>query len=127
MAFAWFVLTDSDNEAAGAPSRTEAWQTVQSGGVEVDIPASWQLRDMSGCEVRFANVWAPSNVSGCSWAGGLAFYNSATFDPASGPGVQRVNSADEPDWGGYTTVGAVVVYTSDNSQEVVRRILDSAR
>jgi hypothetical protein len=82
---------------------------------------------MSDCEVRFANVWAPPNVTGCSWAGGLAFYNSATFDPALGPGVQHVSSSDEPEWGGYTTVGSVVVYASDDSQQVVQRVLDSAR
>ena len=72
-------------------------------------------------------VWAPPEVNGCDWAGGMAFYGSSTFDPAHRPGVKRVESQDEPEWGGYTYVGDFAVYASTDDREVVKRVLQSAR
>ena len=60
--------------------------------------------------------------------GGGRFYASATFDPATGPGVHVVEPTEGlPDggWGGYVTPGDLAVYAQDVDAEVVRRILRS--
>lgn len=113
-----------------APDRSDGqvavgWQTIEYQDVKVDIPASWVPLDMSACEFQF-EVWTAPGVESCDWAGGVAFYGSATFDPAQGPGVRRVESEDEPKWGGYTYAGDLVIYAGSDDREVVTRVLRSA-
>lgn len=128
LAAAWLWLrgeTAVQGEVVGSSS-SSAWKTLEYRGVQVDVPSSWERLDMDDCEFQF-EVWAPPEVNGCDWAGGMAFYGSATFDPANGPGVERGESRDEPDWGGYTYAGDFAVYASDNDRKVVQRVLRSAR
>lgn len=116
---------DADHAEVVSGSATSAWKTIEYRGVRVDIPASWEPRDMDDCEFRF-EVWAPPEVDGCAWAGGMAFYGAATFDPPRGPGVERVESHDEPEWGGYTLAGDFAVYAAADDRTVVERVLQSA-
>src|SRR4051812_16583044 len=71
--------------AAHAPGSV----TVEYSGVRVDVPRDWKRVDVRGCALRSPR-WAPPGSHRCSAAGGVAFYGSATFDPAYGPGVRRV-------------------------------------
>jgi hypothetical protein len=124
-AWLWLGHRDADHaEVVSAPAGS-AWKTIEYRGVRVDIPASWEPLDMDGCEFQW-EVWTPPEVDGCEWAGGVAFYGSATFDPVDGPGVKPVESRDEPGWGGYTYAGDFAVYASTDDRAVVERVLQSA-
>ena len=122
----WVSGEDAVHAEVVGSSSPSAWKTLEYRGVQVDIPASWELLDMDDCEFQF-EVWGPPEMDGCDWAGGVAFYGSATFDPAHGPGVKRGESRDEPDWGGYAYAGAFAVYVSDDDRTVVQQVLRSAR
>jgi hypothetical protein len=123
--WAWFGHRDADHAEVVTDPATSAWKTIEYQGVQVDIPASWEPLDMENCEFQ-VEAWAPPEVDGCDWAGGMAFYGSATFDPAHGPGVKRVRSRDEPEWGGYKYAGDFAVYASTDDRAVVERVLQSA-
>jgi hypothetical protein len=112
-------------ETVGGSSRP-GWVTIEFHGVRVEIPASWKRSDRDDCEFM-SEVWAPPGSRSCTWAGGVAFYDSATFDPAQGPGVRRPGSRAEPEWGGYTYAGDLAVYASDHDRETVLRVLQSAQ
>jgi hypothetical protein len=120
----WLARDDGGAEVVG-DSSYPGWTTIRYEGVEVDVPASWERSDRDDCEFKF-EVWAPTGSTGCQWGGGVAFYSSATFDPAHGPGVRRTESRDEPAWGGYTYAGDFAVWVSDDDRETVRRVLQSA-
>jgi hypothetical protein len=121
----WFSRDEGGAEVVG-DSPHQGWMTIQYQGVRVDIPASWERSDMDDCEFQF-EVWAPPESQGCKWADGMAFYGSATFDPAQKPGVRRTNSRNQSEWGGYTYAGDFAVYASDDDRETVLRVLQSAR
>jgi hypothetical protein len=123
-AWLWLGRGDDDHAEVVSDPATSEWKTIEYRGVQVDIPASWEPLDMDNCEFQF-EVWAPPET-GCDWAGGVAFYGSATFDPAHGPGVQRVTSPNEPEWRGYTFAGDFAVYASTDDRDAVERILQSA-
>jgi hypothetical protein len=104
-------------------------KSIEYEGVEIDIPADWERWDMGGCEFQFER-WGPPGQSACaSDATSVAFYDAATFDPAHGPGVRRIETAgtDSPDWAGYVDAGSSVVYARDEDRAVVQGILRSAR
>ena len=121
----WFNRGDGGAEVVGDAAHP-GWMTIRYQGVRVDIPASWERSDMGACEFQF-EVWAPPESKSCEWADGMAFYGSATFDPAQKPGVRRTKSRDQPDWGGYTYAGDFAVYAADDDRETVLRVLRSAR
>ena len=120
----WLARDDGGAEVVGDSSHP-GWTTIEYEGVRVDIPASWERSDRSDCEFQF-ELWAPPGSRGCTWVGGVAFYASATFDPARGPGVVRTESRGEPEWGGYAYAGDFAVYAADDDRETVARVLKSA-
>ena len=125
-AFAFYASRDPRAEVvedAGAPV---GWKVIDYEGVHVAIPADWDRLDQGDCEFRFER-WAAPGTKACAVAGGVAFYGSATFDPADGPGVRRNKAQDEPRWGGYAYAGKFAVYASDDERAVVRKILASAK
>jgi hypothetical protein len=104
------------------------WKTIEYEGVRVDIPGSWERSDMGECEFQFER-WGPPGLPPCEADAGVAFYGSATFDPAHRPGVRRTETSgpEGPDWGGYVYAADFAVYASDGDRDVVKQILDSAR
>ncbi len=81
---------------------------------------------MSECEFEFES-WARPDSPPCDFEGGAAFYGSATFDPAHGPGVRRTTENGTATWDGYVYAGDFAVYASDSDRDLVREVLDSAR
>ena len=119
LAALWYV----GRGGAHVVAETSGWKTIEYEQVRVEIPASWERLDQGGCEFEF-EVWASPGTDPCSWSGGVAFYGSATFDPAHGPGIRR---DDDTSWAGYAYAGEFAVYVGDDDRAVVRRILASAR
>src|SRR3954454_1535999 len=109
-----------------AESPQPGWKTIQYHSVRVDILSAWERTDMDDCEFEFEH-WAPPGAADCGMHGGLAFYASATFDPAHGPGVIRTEDPQRVRWGGYTLTGRFAVYVSDGDRGLVRRVLSSTR
>jgi hypothetical protein len=124
--FLWYAAERDHHAKVVAESSTPGWKTIEYQGVNVDIPVAWEPVDMDDCEFQFEQ-WAPPNSRECGLDGGVAFYGSATFDPALGPGVRRTNSTDSPTWGGYAYAGDFAVYASDDDRDLVQKILKSAR
>jgi hypothetical protein len=120
----WYVTSDDGAEVVAESQ--PGWKTIQYQGVRLDIPSAWDRSDMSGCDFEFEH-WAPPGAAGCGTDGGVAFYASATFDPAHGPGIRRSDDSHGGSWGGYTDVGQFAVYVSDPDREVVKRVLNSTR
>lgn len=120
-----YVTIHDDGAEVVAESSQPGWKTIQYEGVRVDIPSAWDRSHMGGCEFEFEH-WAPPGAAGCGMDGGVAFYASATFDPAHGPGIRRFEGS-QGGWGGYTVAGGFAVYVSDADPEVVKRILSSSR
>src|SRR4051794_14025626 len=74
--------TDHDGaEVVTNPAARSGWKTIEYRGVRVDIPQSWERSDRDGCEFHFEH-WGPPGSAGCASEEGVAFYYSATFDPA---------------------------------------------
>jgi len=125
--FVWFrTASDPRSEVVGdSPSRA-AWKTVEYEGVQIDIPSGWERLETDDCEFQFER-WARPDSPPCDFEEGAAFYGSATFDPAHGPGVRRTTENGTPAWGGYTVVGDFAVYASYGDRDLVRDVLASAR
>ena len=124
---------EADGDGAEQPrSRTtgttdDGWRVVAYDTVTLEVPPAWGFLDTSGCEFA-AEHWGPDGVDPCSSGVGLWFYGSATFDPATGPGVHKEPPSDAlPDggWAGYVTRVDVAVYAVDLDRELVRRVLRS--
>jgi hypothetical protein len=123
----WFRAGGNPHsEVVGDSPSRDGWKTVEYDGVRVDIPSAWERVDTGHCEFR-AERWAPPDSPPCDAEEGVAFYRSATFDPAHGPGVGRASENGEPAWGGYTYAGDFAVYASDGDRAVVHDVLASAR
>jgi hypothetical protein len=122
--FAWYAARDSHAEVVAEPSTPHGWKTIEYHGVRVDIPGSWEPTDTDDCEFKFEH-WTPPSSPECTFDGGVAFYASATFDPAHGPGVRRTETGS-PTWGGYAYAGEFAVYASDKDRALVQRVLSSA-
>lgn len=84
--YLWRAARDSHADVVTASSG--GWKTIEYEGVRVDIPASWKPADTDDCEFEFEH-WVPPGSPDCGFDGGVAFYRSATFDPAHGPGVRQ--------------------------------------
>ena len=121
----WYVTIEDDGAEVVAESPQPGWKTIQYRGVRVDIPSAWDRSHMGGCEFKFEH-WAPPGAAGCGMDGGVAFYASATFDSAHGPGIRRSEDS-QGGWDGYTVAGQFAVYVSDADPDVVNRILNSSR
>jgi hypothetical protein len=126
-ALLWYVTVNDGGAEVVAESPQPGWKTIEFQGVRVDIPSAWERSDMDGCEFEFEHWAPPPGAADCGMEGGVAFYASATFDPAHGPGVRRTEDKQGAAWGGYTDAGQFAVYASDNERDVVVRVLDSAR
>ena len=114
------------SEVVGASPTREDWKTIEYDGVRVDIPAFWGRLEMSDCEFQF-EIWARPDSAPCDFEGGAAFYGSANFDPAFGPGVvRRTTENGIRTWGGYVLKGDLAVYASDQDRELVHDVLASA-
>lgn len=108
-------------------SASDDRQTISYDGVRVTIPQAWERLDLDSCEFEF-ETWGPPSEDPCGPDVGVAFYPSATFDPATGPGAHRVTDgrADDPEWAGYKLAGDEwAVDVQDDSEDVVRRVLAS--
>jgi hypothetical protein len=127
-AAAWLDRGDSGAEVVAGSIR-HGQKTIDYRDVRVAIPADWHRSDMDGCEFRVEH-WAAPQAHECGVGSGLAFYASATFDPAHGPGIVRQGNAtggDGSSWAGYVDAGDVVVYVAHTEREVVQQVLDSVR
>jgi hypothetical protein len=105
----------------------DGWQQVTYRGVDLEVPPGWTRLDTADCSFVVEH-WGPADLDPCADDAGLWFYASATFDPATGPGVHTAPASEDlPDggWAGYVTRGDVVVDVADADQAVVRRILQS--
>jgi hypothetical protein len=126
------LFTEEPPEHGPAVSRTtgttdDGWKQVTYRGVDLEVPPSWERLDMTDCDSS-PERWGPAELDPCAPDAGLWFLESATFDPATGPGVHTAPaSVNLPDggWTGYVTRGDVVVNVADPDQDVVRRILQS--
>lgn len=125
--FLWFRATSEPrSEVIGDSPSRDGWKTVEYKGVRIDVPSSWERLDTSDCEFKFER-WTRPGSDSCEYADGAAFYVSATFDPAFGPGVRRTAENGTRIWGGYAYAGDFAVYASDPDRDVVRGVLESAR
>jgi hypothetical protein len=124
-ALLWYAIRHEGGAQVVAESTKPGWKTIQYDDVRVTIPSAWERSDMDDCEFEFEQ-WAPPDSEDCKMFAGVAFYASATFDPARGPGVGRTEARGEPDWGGYTYAGEFAVYASDDDREIVQQVLRSA-
>jgi hypothetical protein len=122
----WYVNVHHGGAQVVAQSPQPGWKTIQYQGVRVDIPSAWKRTDMNDCEFEFEH-WGPPGAADCGMHGGLAFYASATFDPAYGPRVIRTEDPQRVRWAGYTDTGQFAVYVSDSDRGLVRRVLNSTR
>lgn len=115
------------NELTSPSAEVDGPQTVlmEYSGVEVKVPSTWERLDTSACEFGF-DRWGPPESDPCNYVEGVAFYGSALFDPATGPGVNRTKENGTPGWGGYVLRGDWAVYGFSWDRGVVRGILDSA-
>ena len=84
LAALWYV----GRGGADVVAESSGWKTIEHEQVRVEIPESWERLDQGDCEFEL-EVWAPPGTAPCSWSGGVAFYGSATFDPAHRPGIWR--------------------------------------
>lgn len=123
------VLWSAIRHEAGAEVVDESpqpgWRTIKFEDVRVTIPAAWERSDMDDCEFQFEH-WGPPGSARCGVATGVAFYRSATFDPAHGPGVERTEAPGDSAWGGYTYAGDFAVYVAADDRGIVQRALKSA-
>jgi len=105
----------------------DGWQVVSYLGVTVEVPPGWARLDMGFCG-ESTERWGPADLDPCATDLGLWFLASATFDPATGPGVHAAPASDnlpQGGWAGYVTRGKVVVNVAGPDQNVVRRVLQS--
>lgn len=124
--FGYQAVSYSGADVVSDSSPQPGWKTIEFHSVRVDIPSGWERWDLDDCEFHFEH-WGPPGSSACESGRGVAFYGSATFDPANGPGVRRTETTGGGAWEGYVDVGEYVVYTSDDDRNVVETVLDSAR
>ena len=105
------------------------WKTIEYRSIQVQVPAGWERSDRDHCEFRFEH-WGPPEPGGCDSDEGVAFYYSATFDPAHGPGLRRAGPLGTSDasWGGWISGSDDYdVYAAAPRRHVVEGVLDSVR
>lgn len=119
---------EPDHTAVTDPGLTSdaSSQTLERDDVRVEAPAGWRRFD---CANGF-EVYGPGEEDACRYRTALAFYSSATFDAATGPGVitrQEGTSGREDGWGGYITANDWAVWVVTGERDLTRRILASVR
>jgi hypothetical protein len=128
------LVTEEPPDHQAAASRVtgttdDGWQVVTYRGLHLVVPPSWRRLDMDACDGDLPQErWGTAELDPCAPDAGLWFLASATFDPATGPGVHTApvsESLPEGGWAGYVTRGDVVVDVADADEAVVRRILQS--
>ena len=125
--FGYQAASYSGADVVSDSSAKAGWKTIEYQGIRVDIPAGWERWDLDDCEFQFEH-WGPPGSSVCTSGAGVAFYGSATYDAAHGPGIRRAAATGRGGaWEGYVDVGEFVVYTSDDDRDVVEALLNSAR
>jgi hypothetical protein len=105
----------------------DGWQRLSYGELRLEVPPGWSRLDMTECESAIEH-WGAPDTDPCADDLGLWFFASAVFDPATGPGVHRVDPSDSlptGGWAGYVTRGDTVVDVADLDEAVVRRVLQS--
>lgn len=105
--------------AVADPSTSDVWHAETHNGVEILLPADWTAVD---CPSASWIVFGPPD--GCAKQVGVAFYDSAVFDPAYGPGEVRQERSTGA-WGGHVNVGDTAVWVSATMRSITLRILDS--
>jgi hypothetical protein len=116
-------------QAATEFGKRGGWKTIEYQRIRVDVPADWEGAEMDGCEFPVER-WVPPGSPACEPdAAGVAFYGSATFDPAFGPGVRRAeaNGTNASAWAGYVYAGDFAVHASNADRDLVEEVLGSAR
>lgn len=116
------VVDDSPAGVSGISTKTLEYE-----GIRVDVPSSWVRMDLGEFELPH-EMWGPPVQNPCHAETGASIYASATFNPATGQGVHRVDGTAMPCrtvWGGSEDVGDVSVYIQDTSMDVVRSALAS--
>ncbi|WP_322937026.1 hypothetical protein [Nocardioides bizhenqiangii] len=115
-----------DDKTASDPTPpAQPWQTISQDDVRVEIPGDWrEFRcDFDGFS---SDIYGPSEDDACGFGEYVAFYGSATFDPAERPGVITGNDDGTARWG-YVYAGDLAVSSSTEDRDLTRRILASAR
>ena len=103
------------------------FKPVEFEGVTVNVPGNWYALDTSSCEFAWTR-YAPFGVDPCTYDGpGLAFYGSATFDPASRPGQIVYENGIEGLSSGYVYADEWAVYVQDEGPFGAMNILASVR
>lgn len=120
--------TNASAVRGGVPPAREEWKTIEYRGVQIDIPSAWARPGMRDCEFE-PERWAPAESSSCRFERGVAFYGSATFCPADGPGIRRAaaNGPNAGTWSGYVYAGDFAIYARDKDRDLVQKVLGSAR
>jgi hypothetical protein len=111
-----------DRTASDPTPPAQEWQTVTHEDARAEIPGDWRkfTCDFDGFE---SEIYGPSEKDACGFGTYLAFYGSATFDPANMPG--EITGTDSS--GGYVYAGDWAVSSSTPDRDLTRRILASAR
>lgn len=107
----------SDDEVVVDGAVVAGWRTVTYDGVSVEVPDAWRRLDMADCEWQFVQL-GPASADPCEQTEGVSFYGSATFDPATGPGLRGRS--------GYVGAGDRIAYVTADPG-VAWRVLASAR
>jgi hypothetical protein len=122
----WFQPSDGPRSEVVDGSREGGWQTIEFQDVREDVPSYWERVDTSDSEFQWER-WGPRNTAACTFTAGVAFYGSALFDPARGPGVGRSTENGKAVWAGYSYAGEFAVYAIHKDRDVVQKVIDSAR
>jgi hypothetical protein len=111
-----------DRTASDPTPPPQEWQTVTHEDARAEIPGDWRKHtcDFDGFE---SEIYGPSEEDACGFGTYLAFYGSATFDPANMPG--EITGTDS--FGGYVYAGDWAVSSSTPDRDLTRRVLASAR
>jgi hypothetical protein len=115
----------ADNPTTTPPA--SGWQTVVHDDVSVDLPGDWQsfTCDFDGFT---SEIYGPTRDDACGFGTYVAFYASATFDPADLPGVITTGRGPENGtWGGYVYAGQYAVSASTIDADLTRHLLATAR
>ena len=100
-------------------------QRIVFQGATVDVPDDWEPIDCG--EFTWTQL-GPAGPGPCGGGAGVAFYASATFDPADGPGVvRRSDQGASALWGGYEYGGDWAVYVQTPSRGLTRQVLGTVR
>jgi hypothetical protein len=116
-----------DLDAADTTAPAGEWKWAVVVDARAEIPGDWSKHtcDFDGFE---SEIYAPTQNDACQFGTYLAFYPSATFDPADMPGVITASTDEgKTRWSGYVYTGDYAVSVSTGDRDLTRRILASTR